>query len=135
MNLADVMDDVATRLDAIEGLRVSPSPVGAPTPPAALVLYPEDVTFDETYGRGMDRMTLPVWVLVGPALERQTRDLLAKYCDGSGEASVKAVLESGTYTAFDTLRVVGIEFGGEIVGGTDYAGALFTLDITGSGSS
>jgi hypothetical protein len=134
VDLADVMQEVADRLDAIEGLRVHPSPPGKVTPPAAVVSYPETYTFDETYGRGMDRLSLPLVVVVGRPVDRSTRDALAAYCKGSGAASVKAVLESGTYSAFDVLRVESIDFDVVSIGGTEYMAALFTLDIAGSGT-
>lgn len=134
MDLGDVMDQVATQLDTITGLRVFAHPPGTVVPPAAVVSYPETYTFDETYGRGMDRLTLPVVVVVGKPTERSTRDRLAAYCDGSGSSSVKAVLESGAYSAFHMLRVVDIEFDAVTIGGTDYMAALFTVDIAGQGS-
>jgi hypothetical protein len=134
MDLADVMDAVANRLDTITSLRVHAYPPGTVTPPAAVVSYPETVAFDETYGRGMDQMTVPVVLVVGKVSDRAARDALGAYCDGSGSASVKAVLESGTYTAFSTLRVTDIDFDTVTIGGTDYIAALFSLDITGSGS-
>lgn len=137
MDLADVMDQIATQADAIEGLRVhsSPMPPGDITPPALVVSFPESVTFDETYGRGTDRMSLPLVVVVGNPTERQTRDLVVKYCAGSGASSIKQVLESGAYSAFDLLRVEGIEFDAVSIGGVDYLAAIFTLDIIGPGSS
>jgi hypothetical protein len=134
MDLADVMDALAARLDTIDGLRVHAHPPGTVTPPAAVVAYPEAVTFDATYGRGMDRMTLPVVVVVGKASDRTARDQLGAYADGSGPKSVKAVVESGTYTAFDTVRVMSVEFDVIAIGGTDYLAAMFDLDISGPGS-
>src|SRR5687768_1669543 len=105
MNLSDVMDEVAARLGAIKGLRVFAYPADSLSPPAAAVLYPDGITFDETYGRGMDRLTLPVLVVVGKPTDRSTRDRIAAYCDGSGPASVKAAVEAGDGAAFDTVRV------------------------------
>lgn len=134
MDLADVMDEVAARLGTIAGLRVHAHPPGSVTPPAAVVSYPDTYTFDETYGRGMDRMTLPVVVVVGKASDRAARDQLGVYVDGSGAASVKQVLESGTYTAFHTVRVVGAEFDVVTIAAVDYLAATFDLDIAGSGS-
>jgi hypothetical protein len=55
--------------------------------------------------------------------------------DGSGASSVKAVLESGTYTAFEAVRVTGGEFDTVTIGGTDYLAVAFDLDIVGRGSS
>jgi hypothetical protein len=56
------------------------------------------------------------------------------YCAGSGASSIKAVLEAGTYTAFDTVRVARVEFDVLTIGGTDYLAALFDLDIIGDGA-
>lgn len=134
MDLAAVMDQVAARLDTIDGLRCFAYPQAKVSPPAAVVAYPEGITFDVTYGRGTDRMSLPVVVVVGRPTDRSTRDLLAVYCAGSGVKSAKAVLESGTYTAFDTLRVESIEFDVVPIAAIDYVAALFTLDIAGQGS-
>lgn len=134
MKLDDVMDEVAARLGTIAGLRVFPYPADSVSPPAAIVSYPEKYTFDETYGRGMDRMTLPVVVVVGKPTDRASRDRIAQYCDGAGPASVKAAVEAGKYVACDTVRVTGIEFDVVTVAGTDYLAALFDLDIAGAGS-
>jgi hypothetical protein len=135
MNLGDVMDQVAGRLDTIDGLNVFAFPPDSLSPPAAWIAYPAAYTFDATYGRGMDRITdLGVVVVVGKVSDRSTRDLISQYADGSGSASVKAVLQSGTYNAFDGLRVTEVTFDVVTRGGTDYLAALFTLDIAGKGS-
>lgn len=134
MNIDDVMDEISTRLDTITGLRCFAWPPGAAVPPAAVVGYPSRYDYDETYGRGMDRMTLPVVVLVGRPTDRSTRDAMAQYVNGSGSASIKAVLESGTYTALHTLRVMSADFDVYQLGGTDYLAAIFELDIAGQGS-
>jgi hypothetical protein len=136
MNLGDVMDQVAARLDTIDGLRVFAYPPDNLTPPAAWIAYPAAYEFDATYGRGMDRITdLGVVVAVGKVSDRSTRDLISQYTDGSGSASVKAVLQTGTYNAFHTLRVTEVTFDVLTRGGTDYLAALFTLDIAGQGSA
>lgn len=135
MNLSTVMDQVATQLDTIAGLRVHAYPPSTLTPPAAVVAYPDDYTFDATYGRGMDRMTLPVVVMVGKVSDRSSRDRLTDYLDGAGAASVKAVVEAGTYTAFDVVRVMDATFDVVSMGGVDYIAATFTLDIAGSGGA
>jgi hypothetical protein len=134
MDLADVMDAIAARLDTIDGLTVFASPADAIHPPVAIVSYPDTITFDETYGRGMDRMDLAVAVLVGKNDKLSARNTLGAYCDGTGAKSVKTVLESGTYTAFHMVRVQSIDFDDVSVAGVEYTAALFALDITGSGS-
>lgn len=134
MNLADVMQEVADQLDTIGGgLKVFGFPAYKITPPAAVVTYPENYNYDSTYARGMDRMTLPVVVLVGKVDDRTSRDRIAKYADGSGAASVKAVVESGTYTAFDSVRATGVEFDIVTMAGDEFLAATFSLDIVGKG--
>lgn len=134
MNLADVMDAVGDRLDTITGLRVHRYPVGSVTPPAAVVAYPDDITYDETYARGMDKLTVPLVLVVGKASDRAARDKLGGYVSGSGASSVKAVLESGAYTAFDEIRVASAEFDVVRIAATDYLAAVFELDIRGAGA-
>lgn len=92
MNLADVMQELADQLDTIAGLRVYAYPPASVQPPAAVVTYPDTYTFDETYRRGMDRLELPVVLMVGKVSDRASRDRLGRYVDGSG-----------TVTAFDSV--------------------------------
>lgn len=134
MDLSDVMDAVANRLDTIAGLRVVAYPDGQVNPPCAVVAMPSDISFDATYARGSDRLTLPVVVLVSGTVPRMARDAMAAYCDGSGSSSIKAVVESGSYTAFDSVRVTGIQFDAYTYGGVEYPAAIFDLDIYGHGS-
>lgn len=134
MNLAAVMDEIATQLDTITELRAYGYPPETIVPPVAIVDFPESIDYDQTYGRGADRMSLLVWVVAGRATAPATRDLLAAYADGSGARSVKAVIEAGTYTAFDEAVVTGAEFEPVTYNGATYLAAQFTVDIMGSGS-
>lgn len=134
MNLGVVMDELAARLETIPGLRVYPHPVKSVVPPAAVIAYPDSITFDETYGRGMDRIDLVVWLVVADNVDRATREQIVPYVAGSGPRSIKAVLESGTYTAFDDVRVTDVEFDTLRVAGKDLVAVGFRLDIAGPGS-
>jgi hypothetical protein len=136
VNLADVQDEIAAQLSTIDGLRVTVDPPDKIQPPAAIVAMPDTLDFDQTYGRGSDRMALPVVVLVSGTVSRVARKTLAAYCDGSGAKSLKAVLEADDagYTAMDSIVVTGIEFDVYQNGGVDYPAAIFNLDITGRGS-
>lgn len=134
MNLRNVMIELATQLDTIPELNVFSFPADSVVPPAAMVLWPVDVAYDMTYGRGSDRMTLQVVVVVGRRDSESTRDELSAYIDGSGPRSIKQVLESGTYTAFDAVRVIGADIGQWAIGDTPYMAALFDLDIAGDGA-
>lgn len=135
MDIADVMSELAERLEMIDGWRVHASPPGTLVPPAVVVSYPEQIEFDRTYGRGADSMTLPVAAVVGKVVERSTRDALAAYCAGAGPYSVKQVLESGAYASFSVIRVAGIEFDVMSFNAVDYMAAIFTLQILGAGSA
>ncbi len=135
MNLASVMDAVAARLGTITGLRVTAYPDGQINVPAAIVTMPSALMFDETYGRGADRMNLPVVVLVSGTVPRAARNALGAYASAVGAKSIKAVLEGGTYAVFDTLRVTGVQFDVYQVGAVAYPAAIFDLDIYGSGTS
>lgn len=134
MIIKDVMDQVATRLDTVENLRVFAYPVDKGPMPFAAVDFPDSYDFDETYGRGLDRLTLPLLLSVPRVVDRTLPNQMSDYASGSGPRSVKAVLESGTYTAFDTIRVVRAEFDWSKNGDEDCLTAEFTLDIAGRGS-
>jgi hypothetical protein len=134
VDVGDVMDEIADELDTIAGLRVFPYPPDSITPPAAIVAYPEEIQFDATYDRGADTLALPVIVAVGKVHDRNTRNLVADYCAGTGAKSVKAVVEAGTYTTFDTVRVDRAELDIVTIGSADYLAAIFNLDIIGDGA-
>ena len=135
VNLANVMDEIATQLATIAGLRVTAYPDGKVSPPAAVVTMPSTYTFDETYQRGGQRMTLPVVVLVSGTVPRTARNALAAYASATGAKSIKSVLESGTHAAFDQVTVTRVEFDAYQVGAVTYPAAIFDLDIYGSGTS
>jgi hypothetical protein len=137
VDLSAVMDELADRLRTIPGsLNVFASPPGTVLPPAAIVTYPDTYDFDTTYGRGTDRMALPVWLVVGRPTDPSTKDALAAYCAGDGARSIKAVLESNNdnWESFDQLRVTGVEFDAVRIGDKDYMAAGFNLDIIGDGA-
>lgn len=134
MDLAAVMQEIADQIDTIPELRTFGYPADSIQPPAAVVSYPEGITFDSTYARGMDEITLPVIVLVGRVSDRASRDQISAYANGSGAKSIKQVVESGTYTAFDTVRVVNAVFDIVSIASVDHLAATFSLDIAGEGT-
>jgi hypothetical protein len=132
----DVMQALADRADTITGLRCFGYPIDSTPPiPAFIVSYPDTIDFDRTYGRGMDAMTIGAVVLVGRVTDRATRAQITKYLAGSGPESIKAVIESGTYTAFDTVRVARVTVDVVRIGTVDYLAATLTHEITGQGAS
>jgi hypothetical protein len=133
MILSSVMQELADRLDTITGLRVSAFPADNIAAPAAVVGYPESLTFDVTMGRGVDMMTVPIFLLVGRVTDRTSRDKLGAYCDGSGASSIKAKLATQGYTAMSSVRVASVEFTVVAVAGIDYLTAVFTTMVYGPG--
>lgn len=133
MNLAAVMDEVAAVLETISGLRVTAWPPGTVTPPAGAVSYPELVEFDQTYGRGCDKITgLPFLLVAGLPTERSARDAVSTWAAGSGAGSVKAAMESHAWTSCDDLTVARVEFDVVQFAGVDYLAAMFSADVIGS---
>lgn len=135
MNVTDVMQQLADQLGTIPEINVYAYTVDKPEAPAAVVSLPESIDFDQTYGRGSDEITIPVFVLVSRVSDHSAHRAIAEYADGSGARSVKQVIEAGTYTACDTVTVARVsDFDFIEWGGPSFLVAEFTLDITGSGS-
>lgn len=135
MNVVDVMDEIATVLEArIPGLRAPGYPVAAPVPPVAVFGWPEEITFDETYRRGSDKLTLPVLVIAGPLEARSNFLLLGEYLSGSGPKSIKRAIESGTYGMCDSVTVARARTEDVKVSGRDQFAAVFDVDIVGKGA-
>jgi hypothetical protein len=133
MNLADVMAEMGTKLEAISGLKVFPFTADSINPPAACVELPEGIAFDESYGRGFDSMKLFVTLAVAKVDARNAHVQLAKYANGSGADSVKVALEATPNVAYGTLQVKSVGFGKVKFGGMWYLGAMFEVDISGDG--
>lgn len=133
MILEDVMEQLGARADTIEGLRGFDIPLGPVNPPTFFLELPEDINYDGTYGRGMDALTLNGVLLVGKAENRASAVAIRPYMNGSGDKSIKAVLESGPYTAMDTVHISRAELAVYTFAAVAFLGAEFTINITGSG--
>jgi hypothetical protein len=134
MIVKDVMEALANQAKTITGLRCFAYPPDSIEPPTFLVELPETIDFDGTYGRGVDSLTLPAMLLVARSDDRTSVKNLLPYVDGSGAKSIKAVLESGTYTAMDTVHVSQCELAVYTFAAVNYLGADFTINLTGSGA-
>lgn len=91
--LSDMRAGLATNLATVSGLRTSAYIPDNLTPPIAVVA-PDTITFDQTFGRGQDRYTFTVEVVVGRATDRASQSLMDTYCDPNGSKSIKAAIES-----------------------------------------
>lgn len=97
MDVNAVMEQIGDRLATITGLRVHKEPPSTVNPPAAVVVFP-DITFDLTYRRGMDTLSMPVVLVISKAVDRVSRQQVTPYVSGSGAKSLKAVLEAAPTT-------------------------------------
>lgn len=114
-------------LTTVTGLRVHTFPVDAITPPAAVVAHP-DIEFDSTYQRGIDRVVIPVHVVVGKVSERAANALLDTYISGDG---IKAAIEDDQTLggACGDVRVARCETSVMTIAGQDYLAASFEVVI------
>jgi hypothetical protein len=134
MILADVMGQLAARAGNIEGLRGYDIPDGPMNPPVFFPELPEDIDYDGTYGGAVGSLTLTGVLLAGKVDSRASVVAIRPYLDWSGERSVKAFLESGSYTAMDTVQVASAELVVRTYAAVAYLGADFTINITGKGA-
>ncbi|MFI7677872.1 hypothetical protein [Actinophytocola sp. NPDC049390] len=138
MDVQAVAEEIAGKADAIDGLRAFGYPIDHPPLPCAVVVLPDEVTYDQTYGRGSDRMTVPLFVFVPRSPDRVAADALAAYLSGSGAKSIKAAVDStdsNTYTSCDEVTVTRAVTGSYTYNNKDVYGAEFTVDIAGRGGA
>lgn len=140
MDLLAVMTEVDTRLRTITALRTtSIGTDSAVSVPAAVQYLPDRIDFDQTAGRGSDKITdLIVVVFVGRANMRNAVKAITPYLAGSGAKSIKAKLDHTTqnpYTSCFDFQVVYAEIDySAMIGSVNYLAALFHCNITGSGA-
>lgn len=135
MNIADMMDALAARLADVPGMAgASAHPVdNVPASPWAVVSYPDQYTFDATYDRGHDDLSLPVILVVGrPKDAAGVRELLTGFMAGTGDTSIKQALEAEPLPdGVDSVRVMSAEVERVEIGGTPYITAVFDVEIDG----
>ncbi|MBL8926320.1 MAG: hypothetical protein JNM77_08775 [Pseudonocardia sp.] len=135
MNLNDVRLELAEAVGAIEGVNVHSFYADRVTAPAVVVGWPDPHDYDLTMGRGSDSATFPVLVLVSKNDAESAAAELGAYCNGSGDRSVKAVIEAHDPAGvYDEAVVQSVEFSVVTVAGTEYLGAEFAVAITGTGA-
>jgi hypothetical protein len=124
-NLDDVMDDIATQLGTIDGLRVFAFPPKSAQPPFAFVNLPSVVAYDATLQRGFDRFTTEVWLGVPDVVDRAATAKLAVFVAGSGDGSVKEAVEASE--VYDH-RVTEARFSQIDLAAGSYSGVIFSVD-------
>lgn len=128
ISVATVMDEIGVALATISGLRVFDFPPKSAQCPFAFVDMPDTITFDSTYGRGTDRMTVQVVVGVAVQVDRTSRDEAALYAAASGSKSIKAAVDAASIGS--SARVVDASFGQIALASGEYMGITFTVDVS-----
>lgn len=136
-----MLDEMSVRLKTIAGLSVQDVGYARKLArvPAAVLYPPELITFDETYGRGSDRLNdVHVVVFVGAGSWRQSWNDLKPYLAGSGAKSIKAKLDdapAAPYASCSALTVYEAELdpAATFAEGT-YVAGIFRCKIFGSGT-
>lgn len=137
MNLAAVATEISARLSELPGMIANyVGPVKSVSTPCSVIGFPEVIDFHGTYARGMSRIeNWPIMILTGMADDKEAFSRIGQYASTSGAGSVVDALEdSDPYTACDTVVVKSCSFDVITWQGQDFQGALFILDVTGSGT-
>lgn len=136
MRLEKIMDEVAQVVREISGLQtVLAYPPEKIVPPAGYVSYPESIDFDQTYGRGEDRITnLPIVLLASKVTSSTARDTVAAWAAGDGPKSIKKHLDAHEWQTCDDLLVTECRFDVERIGGVNYLAAIFKATVVGEGN-
>jgi hypothetical protein len=129
MDLADLMDAIATELEALNKGQDNSLPVDQVVVPCAVVGYPTEVDFDVTFKRGSDRMVLPVHFLVGKTFQESAKARLSEILTGA--TSIKDALDEGLTDNTRTARVTNCKVEEVSVGGIGYLSATFQLEVIG----
>ena len=93
MDLRAVREGLHQRLASVDGLRTYDRVPGSPNLPAAIVMPPESIDFDLAMGRALDRITLPIAVVVSLAPDGADATLDA-YASSLGPRDLKDALEA-----------------------------------------
>lgn len=132
MTVSTVRDNLKTQLSSISGLRIYDTVPDSINTPAAVVGM-LDMDFDATMNRGFDRATLDVILITGRMSERSAQNTLDTYLSGSGNSSIKTVVEANKTLsgAVQTLRVTAATSGSIQVSGIDYLAYRFRVELIG----
>jgi hypothetical protein len=126
-SLAAAMDAIAAQLLAAGVTpRAYAWPLKEVSPPCAVVGYPAEIPFDLTFGGGQE-FEIPVYVLVGPAADRDTRAALSAAL--AGASAVKSALEGSLAGTVSDARVTSAKVETVAVGLVDYVSVVFALEV------
>lgn len=137
MRLSDVYDEMEVRLKAgVPTLKFPPIEAETLTPPGVMWSLPEEREYLGSYGGGLETIPIEATVCLSKNSMRAATRLALQLTDPSGPYSVAAALNSSPtsrYESCDDVVVVSSSFAYIEVGGTEYLGCVFKIQITGSG--
>lgn len=137
MNLSDVYAEMEDRLKAsVPGLNFPPIEAQTLSPPGVLFSLPEERNYLGAYGGGLVTVPVELTVCISKNAMRAATRLALQYTDFSGPHSIRAALDSSPakpYESCDDVVVSNSSFANVEVGGTEYLGCVFKIQITGSG--
>jgi hypothetical protein len=128
-NLSDLREGLATNLRTIEGMRAVKTIPDNINPPTA-VIYPQSMTYDESFQRGLTIYTFTVVVIVGRVDERTAQNRLDAFVSSTGNSSVKLAIESDKTLngkAFDVRVSEMRNYGSIDISEVTYLSAEFTV--------
>lgn len=127
-DLGNLMDELAAAVATIDGIdRTFAYPAEKVEPPCVVVAWPEEVSYDQTYGGLQHDWVIPVFVLLGRGgTYRTKRDTIA----GWFSRDVKEAIDGATYTGDPIVVVTEAVLDIEEVGGIGYLAIKFLVDVT-----
>lgn len=134
MNPAYVMAEVAAVLEGLPKIRKAyPHPVKslAGGVPAVVVGYPRIEFNAESVGAGMrgtHRLEIPVALVIGGVVERESATLFGRYAGTGTDYSVLDALAAATWATCDYVAATVGEQDVFTAGSVDYQTVMFTVD-------
>jgi hypothetical protein len=131
--IRQILSAIETRLDSINGLRVTDYAPGQINPPQAIIMAPPVSSYLVGYGDRRPILEVQVTVLVSASLDRVGQLALADYADPDSATSIPAAVaaDSRLGGVVNQCQVVSFDpLGMEEVGLLGYFGGRFTLRIT-----
>ena len=130
--LSALRSGIATNLATISGLRTSATVPDDVNPPIAVVA-PQGITFDTSFGRGLDTYEFQVLVIVGRVDELPApKTKLDAFCNPTGSQSIKTAIESDSTLSGESndLRVTEMRnYSSLPVGELTYLAAEFAVTV------
>lgn len=137
VNLSDVYNEMESRLrKAIPRLKFPPIEAQTLTPPGVMWSLPEERDYLGSYGGKLETVPVEMTVCVSKNAHRAAVQAALEYTDPRGPLSISAALNSSPadpYSSCDDVVVASSSYAYVEVGGTEYLGCVFKIQISGSG--